>query len=111
MPCPECHSISWIFVDLYVEYREEPYSFQEGIINHIHDFNPRVSIWRCENGHEFQRSGILPCKGCMLERIEATRIATEEANRPQKMVSSGPSRSDDHFRDLPLGPGFGPGTV
>lgn len=71
MPCPHCKDTSLTAIDSRIDYVEEPYSFSEGTIVHDHDRNPRVTLWRCKNGHEFELRGIKNCFGCTLERQQA----------------------------------------
>lgn len=100
MPCPECGDTCLTYVDSHVEYIEEPYIFQEGPFEHNHDSNPRVSIWKCRNGHEFQQVGHLKCKGCSLEQLAAEKDARKAQHQPISSSSYRPP-INDHHHDLP----------
>lgn len=110
-PCPHCtpgrvgRSIL-THVDTYTEYVDEPYDFRVGDIHHQHDPNPRVTTWKCKNGHEFQLRGTMPCLGCYLEQSNANRIARETSYDDSRIRSRYPS--DDHSRPLPAFSNHGP---
>lgn len=82
MVCPKCNSNSVVLVCNKIEYKFEPnyeITFLNGkSFHHEHDFNPRTSIWKCSNGHEYEISVLKPCIACneqkqyesFLERIK-----------------------------------------
>jgi len=81
MPCPECKSTIMIVVRCDIHYIEELYTFSEGNVLHIHDPNPRVATWKCGNDHEYETTAIMPCFGCIFERLMTSDGVRIEAIR------------------------------
>lgn len=101
MPCPECKSVCLTAISNHVEYIDEPYSFNEKEVIHGHDFNPRVTVWGCNNGHTFQLRGIKICIGCIIERQ-----LTVQAPQPNRQRNY----NNDHH-PTGLSDFFNPGTL
>lgn len=72
MSCFICKSPCLDLVNHLVQYEMEPLIeeivFEDRVFRHDHDFNERISIWKCSNNHEFKRSGRKPCLGCLEQR-------------------------------------------
>lgn len=77
--CLVCLDTTSTAVSSHIEYVSEVCSFEEQGIKHEHDFNPRVTVWRCQNGHEFTLKGVKRCTGCMLERELNSKRSREQA--------------------------------
>ena len=89
MACPECGSVFLTLVANKIDYKFEP-NFETSFLNnksfyHEHDFNQRISIWRCSNNHEFEISRLKPCIACteqkqyesFLERIKVPSSSSD----------------------------------
>lgn len=106
MHCPTCGSTVISAISVHTLYIDEPITFSSANFDHIHDLNPRVAIWNCNNSHEFQTKGTYPCISCLLE--QQIHI-NEEQQRIRNSNRRTTSLGDDHHRDNNwVGPDFGP---
>lgn len=112
MTCPECKSNILTLVETSIEYVDEPYTFPDGNFVHVHDSNTRVTIWKCDNGHEFPLKGKMRCNGCLLEQAEATRLAQEASMNQGRMRGTHPlTYNNDHHQGGFFSGGPGPSTT
>ena len=88
--CPQCKSTISTMTSSYIQYTEDPFGFTENKINHIHDSNLRTTMWKCQNDHEYESNGTVPCVGSILERNitrQTTLISRLTNNRPSQPIN------------------------